>query len=174
MELTEDEIIEKNAKKCLHCNRNTLVPYEYEFTCFSCGDNVIKRKNELSKIQREKINFINRLNYAEQEIFCICKDVYKNYEAIDDDEIYKVLSRLKSKKLKTNKILIEKYRYMLKNPGFEQNSWSRTPQGVYKIGHDSIGLMKWICYFDSSYYENFKYYDMMGNICKHLNEISQR
>ena len=30
-----------------------LLPYEYEFTCISCGFNVIKRKHELSKIQRK-------------------------------------------------------------------------------------------------------------------------
>ena len=71
MELSEDQIIENNAKKCGHCNRNTLLPYECEFTCFSCGYNVIKRKNELSKIRKKKINFINRLKYAEQKIFCI-------------------------------------------------------------------------------------------------------
>ena len=31
MELTEDEYIKKNADICGHCNRNTLLPYEYEF-----------------------------------------------------------------------------------------------------------------------------------------------
>ena len=61
MELTEDQIIEKYAKKCLHCSRNTLLPYEYEFACITCGYNVKKRKNELSKNQRKKIKFINRL-----------------------------------------------------------------------------------------------------------------
>ena len=54
MELTEDEIIERYGKVCGHSNRNTLVPYEYEFTCVSCGFNVNKRKHELSKIQRKK------------------------------------------------------------------------------------------------------------------------
>ena len=63
-----------------------------------------KRKNELSKIQRKKINFINRLEYAEQKIFCICIDVYKIYEGNDFDEIYKVLSTLK-KKIKNKKYL---------------------------------------------------------------------
>ena len=91
MELTEDEIIQKYPKKCLHCNRNTLLSYEYEFTCLSCGYNVSKRKNELSKIQRKKINFINRLKYAEVKIFSICLDLYKIYEGDDYDEIYKVL-----------------------------------------------------------------------------------
>ena len=75
MELTEDAIIEKYGKRCGHCNRNTLLPYEYEFTCFSCSYNVSKRKHELSKIQRNKINFINRLKYAEFKIFSICVDV---------------------------------------------------------------------------------------------------
>ena len=44
MELTEDEIIEKYGKKCLHCNQNCLLPYEYEWTCLSCGFNVKKTK----------------------------------------------------------------------------------------------------------------------------------
>ena len=100
MELTEDEIIQKYAKRCGRCNRNNLLPYEYEFFCFSCGYNVNKRKHELSKIQRKKINFINRLKYAEVKIFSICVDVYKIYEGNDYDEIYKVLSTLKNKKIK--------------------------------------------------------------------------
>ena len=54
---------------------------------------------------------------------------------------------------------------MLKNPDFEQNYWSRTSKGIYKIGHDSIHLMKWICYYDRSYYENINYSDLMGSIC---------
>ena len=55
MSLTADQIIKKNGKKCGHCNQITLLPYEYEFTCFSCGYNVNKRKHEFSKIQRKKI-----------------------------------------------------------------------------------------------------------------------
>ena len=115
MELTEDEIIQKYGKYCGHCNRNTLLPYEYEFTCFSCGYNVNKRKNELSKKQRKKINFINRLKYAEVKIFSICVDLYKIYEGDDYDEIYKVLSTLKIKKLKINNTLIEIYKNVRKS-----------------------------------------------------------
>ena len=145
MELTRDEFIQKYAKQCRHCNRNTLLPYEYEFTCIACGYNVTKRKHELSKIQRKKINFINRLKYAEVKIFSICVDVYKIYEGDDYDEIYKVLSTLKNKKLKINNTLIEIYKNMLLNPNFEQNKYSLTSKGIYKIAHDSIRLMKWIC-----------------------------
>ena len=171
MELSEDQIFEKYATKCLHCNRNTLLPYEYEFTCFSCGYNVNKRKHELSKIQRKKINFINRLKYAEFKIFSICVDVYKICEGDDYKEIYKILSTLKNKKLKINNTIIDIYKNMMRNPNFEQNKYSITSTGIYKIGHDSIRLMKWICYYDRSYYENINYYDLMASICKHLNEI---
>ena len=33
---------------------------------------------------------------------------------------------------------------MLENPIFEQDYWSRTALGIYKIGHDSFRLMKWL------------------------------
>ena len=56
MDLTEDEKIQEFGKRCAHCNRNTLLPYEYEWSCFSCEYNVNKRKHELSKIQRKKIS----------------------------------------------------------------------------------------------------------------------
>ena len=63
---------------------------------------------------------------------------------------------------------------MIKNPYCEQDYWSRTAQGVYKLGHDSIRLTKWICYYDRSYYDNINYYDIMASLCNHLNEISKR
>ena len=89
MELTEDEIIQKYGERCGHCSRNTSQLYDYEFTCSSCGYNVNKRKNELSKIQRKKI--VNRLKDAEVKIISKCVDVYKIYEGYDFDKIYEVL-----------------------------------------------------------------------------------
>ena len=172
MELSEDEIIEKYGKQCRHCKRNTLLTFEYEFTCFSCGFNVNKRKHQLSKIQRKKINFINRLKYAEIKIFSICVDVYKVHDGDDYDEIYKVISLLKNKKLKINNILIEKYKNLLETSDFGQNYWSTTATGIYKIGHDSIRLMKWICYYERSYYENINSYDLMGFLCRYIIEIT--
>ena len=69
----------------------------------------------------------------------------KIYEGDDYDKIYEVLLPLKNKKLKTNSILIENYRDMLENTDFQQDYWSETATGAYKIGHDSIRLMKWLC-----------------------------
>ena len=101
----------------------------------------------MSKIQRKKINIINRFKYAEVKIFSICVDVYEIYGGGDYDEIYKVLSTLKNKKLNINNTSIDTYKDMLLNPNFEQNKCSLTSTGIYKIAHDSIQIMKWIrCY----------------------------
>ena len=74
--------------------------------------------------------------------------------------------------MKINNTLIEKYQDMLRNPGFEQDYWSRTAEGIYKIGHSSIRLLKWICYHDRSYYENKYYYDLLASLDKYFNELS--
>ena len=75
-------------------------------------------------------------------MFCFCIDIYKIYESVDYDRIYEFLSTLKNEKLTTNDILIEKYKNMFEIPDFEQDYWSRTATGIYKIEHDSIRLMK--------------------------------
>ena len=65
---------------------------------FSFCYNIIKRKKELTKIQRKKVIFINRTQYSQQKIFCICIDVYKIYEGNDFNRIFEVLSEMKNKK----------------------------------------------------------------------------
>ena len=57
---------------------------------------------------------------------------------------------------------------MLENPDFEQNKYSITSTGIYKIAHDSIRLMNWICYYNRCYYENIYYFYLMSSICKYL------
>ena len=54
MELSEDEMNKKNGTLCKHCDRNKLLPFEYESTCFGCGYNLIKRKHDLSKSSKKK------------------------------------------------------------------------------------------------------------------------
>ena len=44
----------------------------------------------------KKLNFINRLKYAEHKVFCICIEVHKLYEGNDYDKIYEALSTLKN------------------------------------------------------------------------------
>ena len=114
------------------------------------------------------------MKYAEVKIFSIRLDVFKLYEDNEYNEIYKVLSTLNNKKLKINNTLINIYKDMLENSDFERDYCSRTAEGIYKIRHDSITLMKWICYYDRTHYENINNYDLMASILTCLNEISKR
>ena len=104
--------------------------------------------------------------------FSICIDVYKSFEGNDFSELYEVLPTLKHKKLKINNILIEKYKNMLDFPDIEQKWNSITSTGIYRIGHDSISLMKWLICYDRSCYDNMNYFHLMGSICKYLIEVS--
>ena len=109
---------------------------------------------------------MNRLKYAELKMFCICIEVCQFYKGDDCDKIYGVFSTLKNKKLKSNNTLFEKYKDMLENPDFEQDHWSRTAEGFYKIGQDSIKLMKRLFYYDRSYHNNLNFFGLMGSSCK--------
>ena len=113
------------------------------------------------------------MKYAEQKIFCVCIGVYRIYGGNDYDKVYEVLSTLKNKNLKLNNVLIEKYKDMLENPDFEQDHSSRTAEGIDKIGHDSIRVMKRLTDYDRSC-DNTNYYDLMGPVLKNLNETSKR
>ena len=76
------------------------------------------------------------------------------------------------KKVKINKTLIEKYKKISENPNFEQDHYSRTATGIYKIGHDGIRLTKWLVYFDRSYFESTGCYDLLSSVLKCSNEIT--
>ena len=61
---------------------------------------------------------------------------------------------------------------MLENPDFEQDCYPRAAEVIYKIGHDSIRVMKWLAYYDRASYESICYYELMGSVLKTANEIS--
>ena len=56
---------------------------------------------------------------------------------------------------------------------FEQNNYSRTSNGIYKIDRDSIISMKWLAFYDRSYYENLIYHDFMVSILICLSQLSE-
>ena len=78
------------------------------------------------------------------------------------------LSKSKNK-LKIKNELIEKHKNM--NEDFEQSSYSNSAAGIYKIGHVSIRIMKWLAYYDECS-ENIIHFDLMGSFSKYSNDIS--
>ena len=58
MILTDHEKIEKYAKEWKHCIRNAILRSEDEWTCVAWGCNIIKKKNDLTKISKKKNKFL--------------------------------------------------------------------------------------------------------------------
>ena len=54
---------------------------------------------KLKRIQRKKIDFINRLKYAEKKITWIYKDVSKKYQVDDFNGIFNVSSRTNNSRI---------------------------------------------------------------------------
>ena len=75
----------------------------------------------------------------------------KNFEGNDFDKIHEALSKLKKRKLKIKKILIEKYKNMSENLNFEQNYYPETAESIYKNGQHSIKILKWLALYDHHY-----------------------
>ena len=59
MELTEDEIIQKYGKRWGIVTE--ILPYEYEYTCFSCGFNLIDKNTNSLKYNEKKNKFFESL-----------------------------------------------------------------------------------------------------------------
>ena len=95
MQLSEAETIQKYAIPCEHCLKNTCQTYEYEFTCIECGYDENKQKNELGKVSRKRVNFVNRLKDAQHKINCSFKDYIILHEGIDLKEMFEAVSNLK-------------------------------------------------------------------------------
>ena len=74
--------------------------------------------------------------------------------------------------MKIINILIEKFKHILENPGFEQKYYSRTSTGLYTIGYDSIRLLNWLAYYDRSNFENKIFYDLIASVLSCLTKIS--
>ena len=60
---------------------------------------------------------------------------------------------------------------MLEKPDFEQDYWSKTSQGVYKVGLDPFRLMEWLTNYERSFYRNITYDDLLGSVLKYIKKF---
>ena len=139
MILGEDQILQKYAKKCLSCDRNGLLPYQYEWSCYFCNYNIMKQNHELTLTQRKRLTFSSRLKNAEKKSNCICFDVMQIYDGEDYEKILDALSRLKSKEINIKKELIDIYKNMPSE--FQQTEFSKSAKGIYKIIYECNRFM---------------------------------
>ena len=164
MEINEGEVIESKLK-------NACISYEKTFCLIKMNYclHIIKKSREITELQRKKIGFINRLKYAQHKILCIYIDLYKLYEVNDFIQFFDVLSRIRDRKLRIKIEVTEKNKNI--DEKFGQSHYYRTAIGIYKIGHNSSRLEKWIAYYHR-YYPNMICFDLMTSILKYSNDLS--
>ena len=139
MQLTEHQIVVNYGQHCPSCDRNCMLTYEYEYTCYFCNHTIIKTKKQLSNNSKKKQNFALRLNYAKKKILTICDDVAQIYFGDDYNTMFEVLSGLKYRKLNIKPELFKFYK--LKPENFYEDQCSKQAKGIYKIGYKAISLM---------------------------------
>ena len=69
----------------MHCLRNAILPDDYEWTCFSCGFNVMKQNNQLTISPGNKLNLFDGIKCSEKKMFVNCTDKSRICEG-DDNE----------------------------------------------------------------------------------------
>ena len=60
--------------------------------------------------------------------------------------------------------LFGKYNKVKKNPDFEENYFSKTAEGIHRISHYSIRILKCLCYADTLFNENSNDSDLMATV----------
>ena len=184
----DDQLIVKNYPKnkqpiiqqrkfkppnCPGCKQNTWLEFDKGYYCTNCEYIINKQKHEIDKnIRRQDHDFSTRLNYANKQIRDIYINVVNTNNNTTEDMINK-LQQLKGRsKLKFYKN-ISNYYIEMKNKNFQTNNqdpFSKNAQGISKIYHEVLLLMKFLQTKPQIKNMNINYYDLYNTVIKTRDE----
>ena len=178
-----DQLIVKNCTKnkqpiiqqqnfkppnCPTCKQNIWLEFDKDYYCTNCENIIKKQKHQNDKsVLRQDRDFSTRLNYANKKIRDIWMNmVNTNYNTTED--MINKLQQLRGKtKLKFCKNFHNYYKEM-KNKNFQtqQDLFSRNAQGISKIYHEVLLLMKYLQTKSKVKNMNINYYDFYYTVVK--------
>ena len=167
-------IIQKQLPNCPSCKQNTWLDFDKGYYCKNCEYIINKQKHEIDKnVRRQYRDFSTRLNYANKKIREIyIKMVNTNYNTTQ--EMIEKLQLLKGKtKLKFYKN-ISNYYIEMKNKNFQTNNqdpFAKNAQGISKIYHEVLFLMKYLQTKSQIKNVNINYYDLYYTVIRTRDEI---
>ena len=154
---------------CPSCKQKTWLEFDKGYYCTNCEYIIKKQKHQIDKkVLRQDRDFSTRLIYANKKI----REIYINmvnttYNSSED--MNNELQSLKGKtKLKFYKN-INKYFTEMKNKNFQthhEDPFSRNAQGISKIYHEVLLLMKCLQTKPQIKNMNIKYYDLYYTVIK--------
>ena len=154
---------------CPSCKQNTWLEFDKGFYCTNCEYNINKQKHQIDKkILRQSHDFSSRLNYANKKILEIyISMVNTNYNSTED-----MINKLQELKGKTRLKFyrnISKYYIEMKNINYQTNNQdplSKNSQGVNKIYHEVLLLMKFLQTKPQIKNMNINYFDLCYTVIK--------
>ena len=157
---------------CPSCKQNNWLEFDKGFYCQNCEYIINKQKHQINKnILRQSHDFSTRLNYANKKI----REIYinmvnTNYDSIED--MINKLQQLKGKiKLKFYKNIINYY-VQMKNKNFQtqEDPFAKNSQGISKLYHEVLLLMKFLQTKPQIKNMNINYFDLYYTVIKTRDE----
>ena len=154
---------------CPSCKQNNWLEFDKGYYCTNCEYIINKQKHQIDKkIRRQDRDISSRLNYSNKKILEIYINmVNTNYNRTED-----MINKLQSLKGKTNLKFyknISNYYTEMKNKNFQtqdQDPFSKNAQGISKIYHEVLLLMKFLQTKPQNKNMNINYYDLYYTVIK--------
>ena len=181
-----DELIVKNYPKnknkqpiiqqlpnCPSCKGNNWLEFDKGYYCLNCEYIINKQKHQIDKlVLRQSHDFSTRLNYANKKILEIYINMANtNYNSVEDmiDKLQSLKGKTKLKFYKN----ISNYYTEMKNKNYQtqdQDPFSKNAQGIHKIYHEVLLLMKFLQTKPQIKNMNINYYDLYYTVIKTRDE----
>ena len=165
----KQSIIQKQLPNCPSCKQYTWLEFDKGYYCTNCEYIINKQKHQIDKkVLRQDKDFSTRLNFANKKIIEIYINMVKTTYNSTEDMIIK-LQELKGKtKLKFYKN-ISNYYIEMKHKNFQTNNqdpFAKNAQGISKIYHEVLLLMKFLQTKPQIKNLNINYFDLYNTVIK--------
>ena len=158
---------------CPSCKQNNWLEFDKGYYCTNCEFIINKQKHQIDKsVLRQDHDFSTRLNYANKKI----REVYINMVNTNYNSTEDMINKLQSLKGKTKLKFyknINNYYIEMKNKIFQTNNqdpFSRNSQGISRIYHEVLLLMKVLQTKPQVKNMNNNYFDLYYTVIKTRDE----
>ena len=160
--------IQQQLPNCPSCKRNNWLEFDKGYYCKNCENIINKQKHQIDKIVlRQDRDFSTRLKHANTKIRYIYINMVNTTHNSSEDMIDKLQSLKGKTKLKFYKNISDYYIDMKhRNFQTQQDLSSRNAQGISKIYHEVLLLMKFLQTKPQVKNMNIQYYDLYYTVIK--------
>ena len=154
---------------CPSCKQNTWLECDKSYYCTNCEYIINKQKHEIDKkVRRQDLDFSTRLKYANKKI----REIYINMVNTTYNSSEDMNNKLQSLKVQPNLKFyknISNYYTEMKNKNFQtnnQDTFAKNAQGISKIYHEVLLLMKFLPTKSQVKKMNINYFDLYNTVIK--------